>query len=77
MADLGGLIYDKDAVYVQIPKHQVAFSTMEDAEGNVMPGQVGLSVFKSFVSFLNFFLLLVRYLCLFPRFLNCLFALFT
>jgi hypothetical protein len=33
MADVGQLIYDKDAVYVHIPRSKLAFSQIEDATG--------------------------------------------
>jgi len=29
MSDVGGIIYDKDAVYITIPEHQVAFTKRE------------------------------------------------
>lgn len=34
MADVGEMLYDKDAVYINIPEHQVQFTAKEAGDGD-------------------------------------------
>lgn len=41
MADVGGLLYDKDAVYIEIPDHKVQYSLATAAKGGLAPEEEG------------------------------------
>lgn len=46
MSDVGDMLYDKDAVYININDHQVTYSQPEEKEGDVSGPKAG--IFLSF-----------------------------
>lgn len=54
MADVGEMLYDKDAVYINIPEHQVQYSKKgegedgEEGEEHAFEGETGLSISHEF-----------------------------
>jgi ribosome biogenesis protein BMS1 len=42
MSDVGDMLYDKDAVYININDHQVTYSQPEDKEGDTPDPKAGI-----------------------------------